>query len=176
MCFRHVLGLADNNENDQQTVYQEFNEQLHRNEAGWYETKLPWRGNHPTLPTNGAGSKRHLNHLVRKMEQTGQYERYDEIIQEQLKHGIMEAVPQKATGEEFYIPHKGVTRDDVGSTKLRIVYDVLARESNSHPSLNDCLHPGPSLQNRLWDVLVKSCTYLILLTAGLKKAFLQIRL
>ena len=152
-------------------MYQEFKEQLHRNEAGWYETKLPWRGNHPTLPTNEAGSKRRLNHLVRKLEQTGQYERYDEIIQEQLKHGIIEAAPQKATGKEFYIPHKGVTRDDAEGTKLRIVYDASARESNSHPSLNDCLHPGPSLQNHLWDVLVKSRTYLILLTADLKKAF-----
>jgi hypothetical protein len=27
---------------------------------------------------------------------------------------------------------------------------------------NDCLHPGPPLQNHLWDVLVKSRTYPIL--------------
>jgi hypothetical protein len=41
---------------------------------------------------------------------------------------------------------------------------------------NDCLHPGPPLKNHLWDVLVKSRTYPILVTADLKKAFLQIRI
>ncbi len=56
------------------------------------------------------------------------------------------------------------------------MYDASARESNSHPSFNDCLHPGPPLQNHLWDVLLKSRTYPILLTADLKKAFLQIRI
>jgi hypothetical protein len=35
---------------------QEFKEQLRRNDAGWYEAKLPWKGNHPPLPTNEAGS------------------------------------------------------------------------------------------------------------------------
>jgi hypothetical protein len=47
LCALDVLGLADSNENDQQTVYQEFKEHLRRNDAGWYEAKLPWKGNHP---------------------------------------------------------------------------------------------------------------------------------
>jgi hypothetical protein len=37
------------------------------------------------------------------LEQTDQYERYDEIIREQLQLGITEAAPEKATGKEFYI-------------------------------------------------------------------------
>ena len=52
LCSLDVLGLADKPENDQETVYQEFKEQLQRNEAGWYETKLPLKANHPELPTN----------------------------------------------------------------------------------------------------------------------------
>ena len=59
--------------------------------------------------------------------------KYDEIIQEQLKHGTIEAAPQKAMGKEFYILHKDVTRNDAESTKLRIVYDALVRESHSYP-------------------------------------------
>jgi hypothetical protein len=43
LCSLDVLGLADKPENDQETVYQEFKEQLQRNEAGWYESKLPGR-------------------------------------------------------------------------------------------------------------------------------------
>jgi hypothetical protein len=41
LCALDVLGLPDTSENDQQTVYQEFKEQLQKNEAGWYETRLP---------------------------------------------------------------------------------------------------------------------------------------
>ena len=58
LCSLDVLGLADSHKNDQLEVYEEFKEQLERSPAGWYETKLPWKVNHPTLPTNEAGSKR----------------------------------------------------------------------------------------------------------------------
>jgi hypothetical protein len=51
-----------------------------------------------------------------------------------------------------------------------------AKESGSRPSLNDCPHPGPPLQNLLWDVLVRSRFHPILLTGDLKQAFLQIRI
>ena len=46
-CSLDVLGLADRNENDQKTVFNELEEQLSRDQAGWYETTLPWRDNHP---------------------------------------------------------------------------------------------------------------------------------
>ena len=58
--------------------------------------------------------------------------------------------------------------------KLRIGYDASATESTNQPSLNDCLHPGPPLQNLLWNVLVRACLYPVLLTGDLQKAFLQV--
>lgn len=176
LCALDVLGLSDTHENDQRAVHEEFKEQLERNPAGWYETRLPWKGNHPTLPTNEAGSKRRLDQLIRKLERNGQYEEYDSIIQDQLQEGIVEPAPETPTGKEFYIPHKGVNRENAESTKLRIVYDASAREKDNQPSLNDCLHPGPPLQNRLWDILVRSRFYPVLLTGDLKKAFLQVRI
>ena len=176
LCSLDVLGLADSHKNDQLEVYEEFKEQLERSPAGWYETKLPWKVNHPALPTNEAGSKRRLEQLVRKLQRNGQYEEYDSIIQEQLREGIVEPAPEVATGREFYIPHKGVNRENAESTKLRIVYDASAREKDNQPSLNDCLNPGPPLQNRLWDILVRSRFYPVLLTGDLKKAFLQVRI
>lgn len=103
LCALDVLGLADRNENDQLTVYQKFKEQLQRNEAGWYETKLPWRGNHPPLPTNEAGSQRRLEQLVRKVERTSQYTEYDSIIQEQLQQGVIKAAPKKSTEKVSHI-------------------------------------------------------------------------
>ena len=114
--------------------------------------------------------------MLRKLEKNGQYAEYDGIIQEQLRLGIIERAPEVPTGKEFYIPHKDVTRKNAEITKLRIVYDASARGNNDQPSLNDCLHPGPALQNHLWDILVKSRFYPVLLTGDLQKAFLQIRI
>ena len=178
LCELDVLGLQDSNENDQKTVYEEFEKQLSsRDQAGWYETSLTWKGNHPPLPTNENSSKRRLEQLLKKLERSGQYSKYNDIIQQQLNQGVIELAPATKTAKEFYIlGHKGIERKQAETTKLRVVYDASAKESGSRPSLNDCLHPGPPLQNLLWDVLVRSRFHPILLTGDLKQAFLQIRI
>ena len=58
--------------------------------------------------------------------------------------------------------------------KVQIVYDASAREKDNQPSLYDCLNPEPPLQNHLWNILVRSRFYPVLLTGDLKKAFLQV--
>jgi hypothetical protein len=80
--------------------------------------------------------------LVERLERNGDYQRY------QLKQGIKAAATEVA-GKEFYIPHKGIVKHSA----------VSAKESNSQPSLNDCLNPGPPLQNHLWSILVLSRFY-----------------
>ncbi len=146
LCRLDVLGLEDKPENDQGQVYAEFKEQLVRGNQEWYETSLPWRGNHSTLPTNEKGSISRLNSLVRKLERTELYNAYDRVIKDQLQEGINEPVTAEAENHEFYLPHRAVIRDKAEITKLRIVYDGSAP---SAPSLNDCLKPGPPLQNKL---------------------------
>ena len=119
LCRQDVLGIADSASGDQDKVYSEFKEQLKRDEEGWYETGLPWKGNHPFLPGNEAGNLRRLTTLVKKLRSQGTIERYDQVIQDQIKAGIVERVTGSATGQgHFYIPHKGVVRDSAETTKL----------------------------------------------------------
>ena len=176
LCRLDILGLADAPTHDQGTVYSEFKEQLTRDEAGWYETGLPWRGNHATLPNNKQGSLRRLNHLTKRLERDGLTAEFDSIIREQLNEGIVEIAPEVPKNKEFYIPHKAVVKDSAESTKTRIVYDASAKANADEPSLNECLNPGPSLQNKLWDVLVQQRAYPVVVTADIRKAFLQIRI
>ena len=70
-----------------------------------------------------------------------------------------------ATGKEFYLPHKAVIRDDAS-----------ARRRVDQPSLNDCLQPGPPLQNLLWNVLMRVRFHPVVITGDLQKTFLQIRI
>ena len=176
LCRLDVLGLADKPENDQSEVYTEFREQLARSEEGWYETGLPWRGNHPPLPSNYNGSLRRLSNLQRKLQQNGLTESYTEIIEKQKAEGIVEVADQEPTGVVYYIPHKPVVRETAETTKVRIVYDASTKANNEAPSLNQYLNPGPPLQNDLWNVLVRMRFHPVLLSGDIKQAFLQVRI
>ena len=115
-----------------------------------------------------------MKNLSKKLQREGLTAQYDAIIQEQLTEGVIEKAPPVSQPEkEFYIPHKSVICESAETTKLRIVYDASARATPDAPSLNDCLYPGPALQNKLWDVLIQQRAYPVVL-GDIKKAFLQI--
>ena len=176
LCRLDVLGLKDSTECDQNLVYEDFREQLSRSPSGYYEASLPLKANHPPLPMNEVGSRRRLTSLVKKLKKEGNYEQYDKIICEQLEQGIIEKASNEPTGKEHYLPHKAVVRKSAETTKLRIVYDASAKEQSDQPSINECLNPGPPLQNLLWEILVRSRFYPVLLTSDIEKAFLQVRI
>ena len=92
-----------------------------------------------------------------------------EIKKEQ---GIIEDCPSEPAVREFYIPHKPVVREEATSTKLRVVCDASARAYPNAPSLNECLYPGPALQNKLWNVLVRQRFYPLAISGNIQKAFL----
>ncbi|KAK3730894.1 hypothetical protein QZH41_012605 [Actinostola sp. cb2023] len=91
LCRLDVLGLQDTPTNDQGSVYEEFKEQLTRDKEGWYETGLPWKGDHRPLPNNKEGSLRRLSSLTRKLERQTLTEKYGEIIDEQKATGVVES-------------------------------------------------------------------------------------
>ena len=82
---------------------------------------------------------------------------------------------QSENPKEFFLPHRPVNRQNAESTKLREAYDPAAKSESGY-SLNDCLEKGPSLQNKLWDILIRTTFRLVILCADIEKAFLQIRI
>ena len=111
LCALDVLGLADSPAGDQDVVYQEFREQLKRNaDEGWYKTRLPWKGDHPPLPSYRNGSIRRL-HTRSKATQNGKARRLRRNYPGTLNKGIVEHAPNEAVGREFYMPHRAVIRE-----------------------------------------------------------------
>jgi hypothetical protein len=110
------------------------------------------------------------------LQRDGHIEEYDAVIRAQLQEGIVEEAPTTITDKEFYIPHKGVVKESSETTKLRVVYDASAKEDPSSPSLNECLYPGPPLQNNLWDVLIQQRAFPVMVSSDIRQAFLQIRI
>ena len=56
LCRMDVLGPRDAPDHDKSFVFDEFKEQLMHSPEGWYKTGLPWKPNHPCLPSKGASS------------------------------------------------------------------------------------------------------------------------
>ena len=120
-------------------MYSEFQEQLQRYE-GLYETRPPWKRNHPPLSNNKRGNIRSLNSVTKNARETKYIiEQYNEIILKQLKKEIVEAAKMEAHGKEFYLHCKPVFNHSAETTELWIVYDRSARDDDKAPSMNECL-------------------------------------
>ena len=76
------------------------------------------------------------------------------------------------TNKLHYLPQHGIIREDNLTMKLRVIYDASAK--NNGPSLNDCLYAGPSICQRITDILFRFRLYPVALVADIEKAFLMI--
>ena len=143
---------------------------------GRYKVPLPWREFHDPLPDNYQLSLSRLHGLLHRLKQEPTIlKEYDDIIHDQLRKGIIEAVPACETPPRVthYLPHHAVLRRDKSTTRVRVVYDASAKNANN-PSLNDCLLKGPKFNQLIFDLLVRFRSYKIALTADLEKAFLMV--
>ena len=121
LCSLNFLELTDLLAGDQQEVYRKFREQLSRNTEEWYETGLPWKEDHPHLPSNCEDSLRRLRTQVAKLRQVWRSQEYDEIIQDQLKEGVVEPALLEPQRKNYYMPHRAVIKDGAEPTKLCVV-------------------------------------------------------
>ena len=133
-----------------------------------YHVKLPFKDNHPMLPDNYTAALRRLTTSMKLKNQPEILKQCDGVIREQLHSGLVEKVPQDQIpppGDVHYLPHRTVVRLDRDTTKVRVVYDASSKVFG--PSLNDCLHIGPSLNLRVHEVALR---------ADIEKAFLNIQI
>eukprot|EP00731_Ephydatia_muelleri_P007453 Em0003g1701a len=166
-----TLGIKEG----EQSVYQKFVEDVSFC-GGRYCVRLPWKFPRIMLPDNQELCQRRLYNLLRRLQQSPQIlAQYNEIIQDQLRQGIVEIVdPSDAgsIGATHYLPHHAVIREDKLTTKLRIVYDASARSNG--PSLNDSLYAGPTFGQNILDILLRFRLFQIAVTADIEKAFLMV--
>ena len=167
------LGISDLDHN----VLTEFNKNIEFKD-GRYEVSLPWKESHPMLPSNYQLSLNRLHGLLHRLRhQPTVLQQYDNVIQDQLKRGMIQPVQDVEGLQEakvHYLPHHAVIiRQDRETTKLRVVYDASAKRQGA-PSLNSCLHSGFNFEQCILDILLRFRTYKIAITADVEKAFLMI--
>ncbi|KAL5502091.1 hypothetical protein EMCRGX_G008809 [Ephydatia muelleri] len=105
-----TLGIKEG----EQSVFQKFVEDVSFR-GGHYCVRLPWKFPRIMLPGNQELCQRRLYNLLRRLQQSPQIlAQYNEIIQDQLRQGIVEIVdPSDAgsIGATHYLPHHAVIRE-----------------------------------------------------------------
>ena len=102
-------------------------------------------------------------------------EKYNEVISQQVKDGIVEQVSDLEPASKIhYLPHRAVIRENAETTKLRLVYDASCRDKTG-VSLNDCLHVGPALTPLIFDVLLRFRANPVALVSDIAQTVLNIQ-
>ena len=145
-----------------------------------YEIEIPWKNDCLPIPDNYNLCYNRLKSMHYKLNKTPEVlKEYDDIIQEQLRSGIIEKLPNpevETRNKEgvHYLPHHAVIRQNRETTKLRIVYDGSAKSAGQERSLNDCLPVGPNYIPQLVDVQARFRWNRSAISADIEKAFLMI--
>ena len=124
---------------------------------GKYFAKLPWKHNHPVLPTNKEIAKRRTQQVILRLKPDQDLlQVYGNIINEQEKRGFVEKVSECDQPKSMihYIPRHPV-RKESATTPIRIVYDCSCRSSRDSPSLNDCLMSTPPKLNDITSLFLR---------------------
>ena len=95
---------------------------------------------------------------------------YNEQLLHELKRGFIEQDlnPNIHQGVVHYMPHFLVFKES-NTTAMRIVYDASAKISSKALSLDDCLHKGPNLIQRLQNMLLTFRSHKIAFMADIEK-------
>ncbi|EYC39640.1 hypothetical protein Y032_0647g1093 [Ancylostoma ceylanicum] len=159
-------------------VLQFFNDTIERREDGYY-VRLPFKQNHPPLPSNKAIALKRLESVMKMLKSDKKLlEDYDNTFKMQLDKHIIEEIPEGQRIEKgvvHYIPHQPVITPQKETTKLRIVFDASSHFKDC-PSLNDVLHQGPLILPELYAMLIRFRMPQYVVTSDVEKAFLQVHL
>ncbi|VDI00510.1 Hypothetical predicted protein [Mytilus galloprovincialis] len=149
------------------------------NSRSSYIAKLPWKAEHPPLPTNKAVAFRRTESVIKRLRKEPKLLlKYGEIIDEQEKRGFIERVDNEEINQNIklhYIPHHPVKKDSV-TTPIRIVYDCSCKQTPDSASLNDCLLNVPPKLNEVTAILLRFRLNKYAVSTDIEKAFLNVGL
>ena len=149
--------------------------------TGRFQTRLLWKGK-PDLVNNYAAAKAKLDGLMRRLcKDPNVKAAYKSVISEFIDQATVELVTWETLAQMkessrvdlYFLPHRAVYDPGRVSTKCRVVMDASAKTATGK-SLNDCLLPGPPLQQQIAAVELRFRKRKVALIGDCKKMFLQV--
>lgn len=156
---------------------QHFQENYTRDSMGRFVVSIPFNSNKLNLGVSRDMAIRRLMQVERRLSRKPhQREQYLKFMEEYQALGHMSKIPAdqlpEKTGTTHYLCHHFVENEDSSTTKLRVVFDGSAK-SSSGVSLNDTMLVGATLQDDLYDLLLRFRFYPIAMKADIAKMFRQ---
>ena len=144
-------------------------------EGGRYVMPIPFKDTQPKLPDSREMAQRRLNHLSRRFQKSESLRvEYTQAMNEVIEQGYAEEVQDeemnRQDGKVWYVPHHPVLNPKKG--KLRIVYDCAAQYCGQ--SLNQHIHAGPDLIQKLAGVLLRFRLGRVAVMADIKAMYYQV--
>ncbi|XP_062714051.1 uncharacterized protein LOC134290853 [Aedes albopictus] len=162
---------------EEQACEEHFCRTVSRSPEGRYIVRLPFKENIlDQLSDNRSTAVRRFHLLqTRLVRNPALHDQYKEFIDEYRSLGHMKRIHEyeESTGKRFYLPHHAVLREDSATTKLRVVFDASCKTPTG-PSLNDALMVGPTVQEDIRSIIMRSRKHPVMLVADVKMMYRQI--
>ncbi len=163
---------------DEKQCEAHFQKTHRRDENGRFIVEIPFNDKKKQLGSSKAMAVARFKQVERRLQRQPQFkEQYVDFMREYLSLGHMERVkPNEQVPEmSLYLCHHGVVNESSSTTKMRVVFDGSASTSTGL-SLNDCMLVGATLQDDLYDILLRFRTHSIVIKGDITKMFRQFRL
>lgn len=150
-----------------------FNETVSRDSTRRFIVRLS-RNESITLGESKSQALKRFFSLERRFKrQPVLKQEYVQFMEDEKRGHVSKILEENLKDNSYFLPHQPVIRPDSLTTKLRVVFDALAKTDNSK-SLNDMLYPGPNLQADLLQTLIRFRSYEYVLTGDIAMMFSQV--
>ncbi|CAR98730.1 Protein CBG25525 [Caenorhabditis briggsae] len=175
------IGIID--VNPKATIDEEtqafFDTTTTQNMDGRYVVRLPYASKKEISSNRQLAFFRLQGSLKRLKKDDKLLDQYANTFKEQMTLDFIEVVPNENHMDGcvlHYLAHHPVFKQSSKSTKMRIVFDGSAKQNKQDLSLNEHLHVGTNLLPDIAACLLRMRTFVILISADIQKAFLQLEL
>ncbi|XP_066600775.1 uncharacterized protein [Prorops nasuta] len=144
-----------------------------RNSKGRYIVRLPFKTNRSNLGNSYSIALRRFHNLLRRFENGPILaEEYKQVMQEYIDVGHM-SLTKVETNDSYYLPHHAVIKKNSLTTKVRVVFDASSK-TDKGISLNDVLLTRPTIQDKLFEHILRIRFHKYIVTADIEKMYKQI--
>lgn len=161
---------------EEQACEQHFCQTVSRTPEGRYVVRLPFKEAVLDQLTDNRRTAVRRFHLLqsRLYRNPDLHHQYKAFLDEYLDLDHMERIHdyEEPDIKRFYLPHHAVLREDSTTTKLRVVFDASCKTPTG-PSLNDALMVGPTVQEDIRSITMRSRKHQVMIVADVKMMYRQ---
>lgn len=145
-----------------------------RNEEGRFCVKLPLLAEPDCLGDSFKLAKKQFFALEKRFAKNPELKKsYSQFIQEYSALGHLSESEVLVPEQSYFIPHHAVMKPSSESTKLRVVFNGSAKTTSGY-SVNDIQMVGPTIQDSLFNILIRFRQYAHVLSGDIEKMYRQV--